>query len=132
MTKVLLLGLGRWGVNHLRNLNSLPVELYVAEVGAKQLEPARKLGLPESQLTTNYKDFAAKADGIVIVTPAQTHFPRRPQSTDVRRSFSQMGTKPTSNVFILCARSIKPISGRTHSTLVVMISRIFITHLHDE
>ena len=33
MTKILLLGLGRWGANHLRNLNNLPVELYVAEVG---------------------------------------------------------------------------------------------------
>ena len=74
MTKILLLGLGRWGVNHLRNLNSMPIELYVAEVGAKQLEPARKLGLPDARLTTNYKDFMAKVDGVVIVTPAQTHF----------------------------------------------------------
>ncbi len=75
MTKVLLLGLGRWGVNHLRNLNSLPIELYIAEVGAKQLEPARKLGLPDARLTTNYKDFAGKVDAVVVVTPAQTHFP---------------------------------------------------------
>jgi len=74
MTKILLLGLGRWGVNHLRNLNSMPIELYVAEVGAKQLEPARKLGLPDARLTTNYKDFAGKVDGVVIVTPAQAHF----------------------------------------------------------
>ena len=74
MTKILLLGLGRWGVNHLRNLNSMPVELYVAEIGAKQLEPARKLGLSDARLTTNYKDFASKVDGVVIVTPAQTHF----------------------------------------------------------
>ena len=74
MTKILLLGLGRWGANHLRNLNSMPVELYVAEVGAKQLEPARKLGLPDARLTTNYKDFAGKVDGVVVVTPAQTHF----------------------------------------------------------
>jgi UDP-2-acetamido-3-amino-2,3-dideoxy-glucuronate N-acetyltransferase len=74
MTKVLLLGLGRWGVNHLRNLNSMPVELYVAEVGEKQLEPARKLGLPAERLTTQYKAFAATADCVVIVTPAQTHF----------------------------------------------------------
>jgi UDP-2-acetamido-3-amino-2,3-dideoxy-glucuronate N-acetyltransferase len=74
MTKILLLGLGRWGVNHLRNLNSMPVELYVAEVGAKQLEPARKLGLPDARLTTNYKDFIAKVDCVVIVTPAQSHF----------------------------------------------------------
>jgi UDP-N-acetylglucosamine 3-dehydrogenase len=75
MTKVLLLGLGRWGANHLRNLNNLPVELYVAEVGEKQLEPARKLGLPAERLTTNYKEFINKIDGVVVVTPAQSHFP---------------------------------------------------------
>jgi len=75
MTKVLLLGLGRWGANHLRNLHSMPIELYVAEVGAKQLEPARKLGLPAERLTTNYKSFISKVDGVVVVTPAQTHFP---------------------------------------------------------
>jgi predicted dehydrogenase len=75
MTKVLLLGLGRWGANHLRNLNNLPIELYVAEVGDKQLEPARKLGIPAERLTTNYKDFIGKVDGVVVVTPAQTHFP---------------------------------------------------------
>ena len=74
MTKVLLLGLGRWGVNHLRNLNLMAVELYVAEVDAKRLEPARKLGLPENRLTTNYHDFIGKMDCVVVVTPAQTHF----------------------------------------------------------
>jgi predicted dehydrogenase len=74
MTKVLLLGLGRWGVNHLRNLHSMPIELYVAEVGENQLEPARKLGLPDTRLTTNYQDFTGKVDCIVITTPAQNHF----------------------------------------------------------
>jgi UDP-2-acetamido-3-amino-2,3-dideoxy-glucuronate N-acetyltransferase len=76
MTKVLLLGLGRWGANHLRNLNNLPIELYVAEVGEKQLEPARKLGIPAERMTTNYKDFIAKIDAVVVVTPAQLHFPQ--------------------------------------------------------
>jgi UDP-2-acetamido-3-amino-2,3-dideoxy-glucuronate N-acetyltransferase len=75
MTKVLLLGLGRWGVNHLRNLNAMPVELYVAEVDSKRLEQARKLGLPETRLTTNYKEWVGKVDCVVVVTPAQTHFP---------------------------------------------------------
>src|ERR1039457_2280087 len=75
MTKILLLGLGRWGANHLRNLNNLPIELYVAEVGEKQLEPARKLGLPAERLTTNYKNFIGKVDGVVVVKPAQSHFP---------------------------------------------------------
>jgi len=75
MTKVLLLGLGRWGVNHLRNLNNLPIELFVAETGEKQLEPARKLGLPASHLTTDYKQFVPLVDAAVIVTPAQCHYP---------------------------------------------------------
>jgi len=74
MTRLLLLGLGRWGVNHLRNLNAMPVELYVAEVDGKRLEPARKLGLPEARLTTNYRDWVGKVDCVVVVTPAQTHF----------------------------------------------------------
>ena len=75
MTKVLLLGLGRWGANHLRNLHALPIELYVAERDSKLLDPARKLGIPEDRLTANYKDFLPKVDGAVVVTPAQTHFP---------------------------------------------------------
>jgi UDP-2-acetamido-3-amino-2,3-dideoxy-glucuronate N-acetyltransferase len=75
MTKILLIGVGRWGANHLRNLLNLPVELYVAEVSEKQLEPTRKIGIPAERLTTNYKDFIGKVDGVVIVTPAQSHFP---------------------------------------------------------
>jgi len=75
MTKVLLMGLGRWGVNHLRNLAAMPIQLYVAEVDPKRLEPARKLGVPEAQLSANYKECVEKVDCVVVVTPAQTHFP---------------------------------------------------------
>jgi UDP-2-acetamido-3-amino-2,3-dideoxy-glucuronate N-acetyltransferase len=74
MTKLLLLGLGRWGINHLRNLKNLPVELYVAELGAQQLEPARKLGIPEARLTTRYQDFLGLVEAVVVVTPAPSHF----------------------------------------------------------
>jgi len=73
--RVLLLDLGRWGVNHLRNLHAMPIQLYVAEVDSKRLERARKLGLPEAQLTTNYKECIDKMDSVIVVTPAQTHFP---------------------------------------------------------
>jgi UDP-N-acetylglucosamine 3-dehydrogenase len=75
MTKVLLLGIGRWGANHLRVLHSLPIELYVSELDGKRLEAARKLGIPDARLSTNYKDFAGLIDAAVVVTPAQTHFP---------------------------------------------------------
>lgn len=75
MTKVLLLGIGRWGANHLRVLHSLPIELYVSELDGKRLETARKLGIPDSRLSTQYKDFAGTVDAAVIVTPAPSHFP---------------------------------------------------------
>ena len=75
MTKILLVGIGRWGANHLRVLNSLPVELFVAERDPKRLETARKIGVPESHLNTDYTRFAKEVDAVVIVTPAQSHFP---------------------------------------------------------
>jgi predicted dehydrogenase len=84
MKKILLLGLGRWGVNHLRVLHSLPVELFVADVVPKQLDHARKLGIPESNLADGPGDFAARVDAAVVVTPAQTHF-------DLCRAFLEAG-----------------------------------------
>ena len=75
MTKILLLGLGRWGANHVRVLKSLPIELFVSDVQPRQFDIARKVGVADDHLTANYKDFADRVDGVVIVTPAQTHFP---------------------------------------------------------
>jgi UDP-N-acetylglucosamine 3-dehydrogenase len=74
LTKILLLGLGRWGLNHLRNLHGSPVELFVAETEATRLDPARNLGIPESHLSANYRDFLPEVEAVVIVTPAHTHF----------------------------------------------------------
>jgi UDP-N-acetylglucosamine 3-dehydrogenase len=73
--KLLLLGTGRWGANHLRNLHLMPVELHVAEADEKRLEPARKLGIPGERLTTDYRSRLGKVDCAVVVTPAQTHYP---------------------------------------------------------
>src|SRR6478609_6787597 len=72
--KILLLGIGRWGANHLRVLNSLPIELFVAEFDSKRLDSARALGLDEQHVSTNYRDFASKVDAAVVVTPAPSHF----------------------------------------------------------
>jgi len=75
MTKILLMGLGRWGANHVRVLKSLPIELFVADLLPKNFEAARKVGVADDHLSTNYKDFAGRVDGVVVVTPAPTHFP---------------------------------------------------------
>ncbi|HHT9136153.1 MAG TPA: Gfo/Idh/MocA family protein [Candidatus Wunengus sp. YC60] len=74
MIKILLLGVGRWGSNHLRVLHSLPVDLYVADVNAEHLALAGKLGISNTHLSANPHEFSNIVDAVVIVTPAQTHF----------------------------------------------------------
>ncbi len=74
MYKILLLGVGRWGANHLRNLYSLPIELFVAETESRRLDPARKLKVAEDHLTSDYHTFIRRVDAVVVVTPAQSHF----------------------------------------------------------
>ena len=73
--KILLLGTGRWGANHLRVLQALPVELFVSELDVKRLESARQMGMAESHLSADYKKLAGRVDGVVIATPAaSSHF----------------------------------------------------------
>lgn len=64
------MGLGRWGANHVRVLKSLPIELFVSDINPKSYEVAKKVGVAEDHFSTNYKDFADRADGVVVVTPA--------------------------------------------------------------
>ena len=70
----LLLGVGRWGSNHLRVARSLPVELFVADPAADRLEMARKAGVKPSQLACDPLAFKSVVDAVVIATPAPSHF----------------------------------------------------------
>jgi predicted dehydrogenase len=69
--RILLIGLGRWGANHLRVLHSMPVELYVAETDPARL---RSSGVPETHRTAKAASLVPIIDAAVVVTPAQTHF----------------------------------------------------------
>jgi UDP-N-acetylglucosamine 3-dehydrogenase len=69
--RILLIGLGRWGANHLRVLQSMPVELFVADRDEKRLASAE---VPASHRTTDAGDFFSKIDAAAVVTPADTHF----------------------------------------------------------
>jgi UDP-2-acetamido-3-amino-2,3-dideoxy-glucuronate N-acetyltransferase len=111
--KLLLIGIGRWGVNHLRVLHSLPVELFVSELDGKRLDTARKLGVPESHLSTNHKKFAAAADAVVIVTPAQSHYP-------LCREFLQAGK----DVFVEKPLTLLPEESRKLARLAEKTGRI--------
>lgn len=73
--KILQVGLGRWGANHLRVWHELRQELYVAELDQKQHSLCEVYNLDKSKISSNYHDFLSKVDAVDIVTPTDSHFP---------------------------------------------------------
>ena len=69
--RILLIGVGRWGANHLRVLQSMPIELFVAETDPARLNSS---GVPQSHRTADAGSLYSIIDAAVIVTPVQSHF----------------------------------------------------------
>jgi len=66
--RILLIGLGRWGANHLRILKSMPVDLFVTDLDAKALGAAE---IPEDHCGVDARALFAKTDAAVAVTPVR-------------------------------------------------------------
>lgn len=73
--KILLIGAGRWGVNHLRTWLTLGVDLFVAEASEKALSRCRDMGVPPERLGRDHRAFLPLVDAVDVVTPAETHHP---------------------------------------------------------
>jgi len=71
MKRILLIGVGRWGINHLRVLKSMPVELFVADHHEQRLA---SVDIPQSHRSTDAHSLFSKIDAAVVVTPAPAHF----------------------------------------------------------
>jgi predicted dehydrogenase len=71
--KIMQIGTGRWGSNHLRVWISLPVDLYVAEVSEAGRKKCIEAGVPEDHITEDYHTFLDIVNAVDIVTPASTH-----------------------------------------------------------
>jgi len=69
--RILLIGLGRWGVNHLRVLQSMPIELFLAEHDPARLNSS---GVPQSHRSAEARSLFPIIDAAVVVTPAHSHF----------------------------------------------------------
>ncbi len=117
MKRILLIGLGRWGANHLRILKSMPVDLFVADVDPKALGAAE---IPEDHCGLDGRAFFAKTDAAVVVTPAHTHF-------EICRELLQMGK----DVFVekpitLLSHEAKELSSLAErSGLILQVGHIF-------
>lgn len=67
--RVLQVGLGRFGQNHLKAWRKLGVDLRLCDENARVLE-----GL-EEPASTDYRDFLGSVDAVDVVTPAPAHAP---------------------------------------------------------
>lgn len=72
--KILLIGSGGWGFNHLRALsaNSEIEKIYVADLSDEAISRVKKT-VPSAVITKDYREFIDIVDGVIIATPAETH-----------------------------------------------------------
>ena len=73
--RILQVGTGRWGTNHMRVLRNLGVDLYIAELSESERQRCLSEGVPQDHITADLNEFIEKVDAVDIVTPAQTHLP---------------------------------------------------------
>ena len=72
--KIMQIGVGRWGSNHLRVLKNLQIDLYVAEITASGRQKCLEQGIPENRITDDFRKFLDIVSAVDVVTPASTHF----------------------------------------------------------
>jgi predicted dehydrogenase len=70
---VLLVGLGRWGANHLRVLTQLGVTVWVADVSAARREWAVGQGVAAARAVADFRAVLPHVEAVDIVTPADSH-----------------------------------------------------------
>lgn len=115
--RILLIGVGRWGTNHLRVLQSMPVELFVAEHDPKRLSAS---GLPQSHRTADAHSLFPVIDAAVVVTPAHSHY-------DLCRDLLEAGK----DVFIEKPITLKSADAREltelakRNSLILQVGHIF-------
>ena len=73
--KVLQIGVGRWGVNHLRVLKMLNVDLYVSDTSGSAYKECEKAGVPRERFSADWREFLSEVDAVDVVTPLDSHVP---------------------------------------------------------
>ena len=72
--RILLIGVGRWGREHLRVLTELGVEVWVADLDPARLAWATKMfGVDPGRTTLDFRSALDAVDAVDVVTPADSH-----------------------------------------------------------
>jgi UDP-N-acetylglucosamine 3-dehydrogenase len=70
---VLLVGLGRWGANHVRVLRQLGATVWAAEVSAERRRWAIAQGVEPAHVVEDYRTVLDRVEAVDVVTPADSH-----------------------------------------------------------
>ena len=70
---VLLIGLGRWGANHVRVLRQIGVTVWAADVSAERRQWAISQGVQPAHAVEDYQAVLDRVDAVDVVTPADSH-----------------------------------------------------------
>jgi predicted dehydrogenase len=70
---VLLVGLGRWGEQHLRVLRDLDEEVWVADVSPARRAWAVGQGIPPGRVASDYREGLSRVSAVDVVTPVGSH-----------------------------------------------------------
>ncbi len=71
--KLLLVGLGRWGEKHLRVLQELGVELWVADLSPERRAFAVRAGVDPARAVEDIRRALSHVEAVDLVTPADSH-----------------------------------------------------------
>jgi predicted dehydrogenase len=71
--KILLVGLGRWGAQHLRVLRELGATVWVADTSRERRTWALRQGIDAARAIADYREVLPDVDAVDIVTPADSH-----------------------------------------------------------
>jgi UDP-N-acetylglucosamine 3-dehydrogenase len=70
---VLLIGLGRWGANHVRVLRQIGVTVWAADVSAERRQWVIAQGVDPGQAVEDYRAALDRVEAVDVVTPADSH-----------------------------------------------------------
>lgn len=121
--KLLLIGVGRWGRNHLKALRGLAGELYVADSDPNQLKICEEFSIPPDHRSTDYRDFLDRVDGVDVVTPADSHL--RICGECFEKGKDVFVEKPIS---LTCAEAEEMISQADKRRLILQVGHIYRYH----
>ena len=69
----LLIGLGRWGANHVRVLRQIGVTVWAADVSAERRQWVVAQGVDPAHAVEDYRSVLDRVDAVDLVTPADSH-----------------------------------------------------------